>query len=605
MTDRPAVLLVEPDPERRRELSRGLSEMGTEVVPAVDVEEGLRFAEGLGPAVVVAPADLPALEDGELLARFAGGGVQTLLLFGEPRVAEAELPQEVLLVPAEGLTTPGLLRKLRLVLLGREVGVEPDAGMESLIGDLSLTPPLELVRSLGRVRFTGRVVVEGGELSLEKGAVVAAQAGAVRGVKAFCRLGRRVDGVFRVWPESMVAGGSIDEPLEELIIRAVEDASQGEFPHSRTRVAVRMGPRFFSADFTDRQQEILTRVHDHEATVGELLDAFPETDGRILDDLWILREEGVLAFQAPSSRVRIVTDSTSDLPTDVRRRLGIEVVPLSVRFGDTRYVDGVTVKPKRFYELLESDAPHPSTEPPSVADFGRAYHDLATEQDVVSIHISSELSETFAHAREAAARELERLPGQRPGGEPVTLEVVDSRVTSLSLGLLVVFAARMALRGLSARELADRIPGLSERLHTLFVVDTLEYLAKGGRIGKARAFIGGMLGIKPILSFDDGQVGPIDRVRGGRAAHPRILEHLRERLSGERPLICGIAHAKAPVWADRLRRLVEDAFEVDEMILTEIGPVVGTHGGPGTVGVVAFEPTEEERELLAPIEAER
>lgn len=604
MTERPTVLLVDPHTERRRELGRGLSGKGYEVVPAVDVAEGLRFAEGLGPAVIVVPADLPELEQGDLLARFArGDAVQTLVLLGRPRIEEAELPQEVLLLDTDGLTTPGLLRKLRLVLLGREIGVEPDIRMESLIGDLSLTPPLELVRTLGRARFTGRVVLEGGEISLDQGRVVGAQAGAARRVKAFCRLARRVDGVFRVWPEPMVAGGSIDASLDELIIQAVEDVSLGELPHRRTRVVVQMGPTFFSANFSDRQQEILTLAHDHEATVGELLDHFPETDGKVLEDVLILREEGVLSFQEAPARVHIVTDSTSDLPTDVRRRLGVEVVPLSVLFGDTRYVDGVTIRPRRFYELLESDeAPHPSTEPPSVADFGRAYRQIGAEQDVVSIHISSELSETFAHAREAAERESSRSTARRPASEPMTLEVIDSRVTSLSLGILVIFAARMALRGMSAQELASRLPGLAERLHTLFVVDTLEYLAKGGRIGKARAFIGGVLGIKPILSFEDGQVAAIDRVRGGRAAHPRILEHLSERFTGERPLICGIAHAKAPVWADRLRRLVEDRFPVAEMILTEIGPVVGTHGGPGTVGVVAFEPTDEERELLAPVE---
>lgn len=605
MSDRPVVLLVEPETERRRELSLGLAEMGYELIPAMDVAEGLRFAEGLGPAVVVVPADLPELEDRELLNRFTGGGrIQTLLLLGRPRVDEAELPQEVLLVSSEGLTTPGLLRKLRLVLLGREIGVEPDAGMESLIGDLSLTPPLELVRTLGRVRFTGRVVFEGGELSVNKGEVVDARTESARGVKGFCRFGRRVDGVFRVWPEPVVTGGTLDASLDDLIIRAVEDASSGEFPHPNTRVSVQMGPTFFSANFTDRQQEILTLAHEREATVGELLDRFPETDGRILDDLLILKEEGVLSFEKLTSHVRIVTDSTSDLPHDVRRRLGIEVVPLSVFFGDTRYVDGVTVRPRRFYELLESDEPHPSTQPPDVADFGRTYQSLAAEHDVVSIHISSELSQTFAHARDAAGQVLSQLPAQRPSGEPVRLEVIDSRLTSLSLGMLVVFAARMALRGMGAEELTQRLPGLSERLYTLFVVDTLEYLAKGGRIGKAQAFIGGMLGIKPILSFEDGEVGAIDRVRGGRAAHPRILEHLKERFSGDRPLLCGIAHAKAPVWADRLRRLIEDELPVEEMILTEIGPVVGTHGGPGTVGVVAFEPTDEERELLAPVDAE-
>jgi DegV family protein with EDD domain len=601
---RPAVLIVEPDSERRHELSRGLAELGYEVVPAMDVAEGLRFAEGLGPSVIIASAEQPELAELGLLERFAGSrGLQTLVLLGRPPVEEAELPQEVLLLPAEGQASASLVRRLRLVLLGREIGVEADTRLESLVGDLSLTPPLELVRSLARAEFTGRVVVDDGEISFERGRVVGATAGRVRGVKAFCRLGRRLDGVFRVWPEPVVAAGGIELPVADLVILAVEDASVGEVPHPRTRVEVHVGPRFFSLAFSERQQELLTLAQDV-GTVGDLFDAFPETDGELLEDLRILEEEEVLVLSPPEAAVQVVTDSTADLPADLVRRLGIEVVPLSVSFGDTRYVDGVTLRPQRFYELLEAGEHHPATQPPDVADFAAVYRRVVPGRDVVSIHISGKLSQTLAHAETAAAEELARLPERRKNGEPVTLEVVDSGRTSFALGMLVVFAARMAERGLEARQIAARLPEMAERLHTLFVVDTLEYLARGGRIGKARAFFGGMLRIKPILSFDEGQVGPIDRVRGGRAAHPKILELLRGRLDGSRPLVVGIAHAKAPVWADRLRRLVEEAFEVREMILTEIGPVVGTHGGPGTVGVVAFQPTDEELELLAPLTAE-
>ena len=217
---RPAVLIVEPAPERRHELSRGLAQLGYEVVPAIDVAEGLRFAEGLGPSVIIASAEQPELLEPGLVERFAGSrGLQTLVLLGRPPVEEAELPQEVLLLPAEGQATAALVRRLRLVLLGREIGVEPDTRLESLVGDLSLTPPLELVRSLARAEFTGRVVVDDGEISFERGRVVGATAGRVRGVKAFCRLGRRLDGVFRVWPEPVVAAGGIEVPVNRYLLQ--------------------------------------------------------------------------------------------------------------------------------------------------------------------------------------------------------------------------------------------------------------------------------------------------------------------------------------------------------------------------------------------------
>ncbi len=171
----------------------------------------------------------------------------------------------------------------------------------------------------------------------------------------------------------------------------------------------------------------------------------------------------------------------------------------------------------------------------------------------------------------------------------------------MGLGLQVLFAARMVRRGLDLDEIRRRIEGLGDRIHVLFVVDTLEFLQRGGRIGKARAWIGSLLGIKPILGVQDGGVVPVDKVRGGRRAHPRIAELLAGRVDPSRPLFMAVAHSRAPVWADRLRQLLEERFEVAEMLMTDIGPVVGTHAGPGCVGCVAFEPTDEELELFGPL----
>jgi len=132
------------------------------------------------------------------------------------------------------------------------------------------------------------------------------------------------------------------------------------------------------------------------------------------------------------------------------------------------------------------------------------------------------------------------------------------------------------------------------------VVDTLEYLARGGRIGKARAMFGNILGIKPILSVVEGEIVPVDRVRGGRAAHPKLIELFRQRIDPKRPVVVTVAHAKAPVWADRLRGLVEKSFQVREILTAEMGPVVAANAGPGTVGAAVFQPTEEEMELIGP-----
>jgi DegV family protein with EDD domain len=236
--------------------------------------------------------------------------------------------------------------------------------------------------------------------------------------------------------------------------------------------------------------------------------------------------------------------------------------------------------------MLATNKAHPKSSPPPPSDFAERYREwLAQGHEVVSLHISGKLSKTFEHAS-AAANEVD--------GAGNLLSVVDTGQVSAALGMLALFAARMAARNETAAVIRERLQDMAPRIHTLFVVDTLEFLAKGGRIGKARALVGGLLGIKPILGMVDGEVAPVDRVRGGRAAHPRILELLHKRVDRSRPVVAGISHANAPVWADRLRALVRDQFDVAELIQTEVGPVVGANVGPGVVGVCMFQPREEE-----------
>jgi fatty acid-binding protein DegV len=333
-----------------------------------------------------------------------------------------------------------------------------------------------------------------------------------------------------------------------------------------------------------------------------------------------LAGRGVLSLAEPEGRCYVVTDSSADLPVEVARAHGIYVVPLSVTFGKQRFLDGVDLRPKRFYDMLTEGADHPFTAPPDAADFERQYRELLGRRDVVSVHLSGKLSQTVVHDREgagaakgsaaaggvaideAAAGAAAGAGGGGAGDGRHELRIVDSGLVSLALGTLAVFAARLAARGRSAAEVEARLDDLKERMDVLFVVDTLEFLRRGGRIGAARAWIGKLLDIKPILGVAGGEVVPVDRARGGRAAHPRILELMAERTDASRPLLAGIAHARAPVWADRLRKLVEERFEVAELTVAEMGPTVGAHAGPGTVGVAWLQPTDEELKLVAPLD---
>lgn len=599
---RPAVMIVDPDDGRRKQLAAGLARFAYEVVPVAGAEQARLFAAGIGPAVIVARREVPGFGDAAVLPelRQATGAEPLLLILGADERAAEDLPQEVLFLGVAGLEPGEIVRRIRLVLVGREVGVNPDSQLRSLVGDLSLTPVLEIVRAIGRAHGSGRMLLDRAEIVFERGEVVAAKDGKARGVKAFCRVGRRAQGPFRIVLGRPAVEREIDLDSKSLIIQAIED-HVSDPPNPRSRVEVNLGPAFFGVQFTPFQQRVLTEVKG-ESTVGELLDRLPATDGEILRELAGLEASGAVELREPDARVWVVTDSTADLGPPLAREHGIRVVPLMVRFGDRIFRDGVDISPRQFYELLASDPAHPVSSPPTPGEFRQLYADLAVRRDVVSLHLSSALSETFSHATSGLAGAARELAERRGGEEPPLVEIVDTRQVSLGLGLLALFAARLAHRGWGAREIAAQVQAMSERVEVLFVVDTLEFLARGGRIGKARAWIGGLLGIKPILGVADGVVVPVDQVRGGRRAHPRMIELFAERVDVRRPVIAAVAHANAPVWADRIKDLLESRLTVRECLVGEMGPVVGTHAGPGTVGAAIYQPLSEELELLRPLD---
>lgn len=608
---RPTLLVIDPDAARRHALAVTLAGQGYEAVPALGAEEGLRFAAAVGPAVVVVPAALAAEGDGSLLAALRGGdaGARTLLLLGESAEEAEELSEEILFLSTAGLGLEELLARVRLVLVGREIGVAPNPELTALVGSFEQLSPLELVRALAQFEGPSRVELGDGELGMAGGRVVRAEVAGARGSKAFCRLARRRSGPYRVRLEPVeVAPGDpagIDRELAPLVIEALEEMVPGA-PADRLRVR-RAGALPARPD--DLARELLSLVDvaaaEGEAiTVGGVLDRLPHRhDGEIHRSLLALAAERCLELAEPGGRVRVVTDSTADLPGEVARRHGIEVVPLRVRFGDQELRDGIEIDPRRFYELLAGrKGVHPTTSPPPVEDFLATYRALAGGSDLVSIHLSGGMSKTLAAAEEALAAGAAELAVARGDGSRPHLAACDSRSVSVGLGLQALFAARLAARGAGVGEIVERVGSMRERIHVLFVVDTLEYLARGGRIGRARALVGGLLGIKPILGVVDGEVAAVERVRGGRRAHPRMLELFEQRIDRARPVIAAVAHANAPMWADRLRALLESALDVRELLVAEIGPVVGTHAGPGTVGAALFQPADEaELARLAPL----
>ncbi|BFT73160.1 DegV family protein [Paenibacillus sp. P36] len=277
------------------------------------------------------------------------------------------------------------------------------------------------------------------------------------------------------------------------------------------------------------------------------------------------------------THIRIVTDSTADIPLALRQELNIEMVPLKIHFGDEQFLDAVTLRSEEFYPKLTSSPHFPRTSQPSPAEFLDLYQSLLEEPntEIISIHLSSALSGTYQSALLASTM-LEESAGK--------VHVVDSRSASYGIGALVVAAAKAAQAGQSAAEIIELVQTIRENFYIYFLVDTLEFLQKGGRIGKASALFGSLLNIKPILSIDgEGEVAATDKVRGQKKAIARILELLAADVPNRRIPSLHIAHANNLEGAELLREVITQQFEVQHVDYITLGPVIGAHAGPGTI----------------------
>lgn len=282
--------------------------------------------------------------------------------------------------------------------------------------------------------------------------------------------------------------------------------------------------------------------------------------------------------------VHIVTDSTADIPPGLAEAEGLNIttVPLNLHFGSETFRDKVDISHEEFMRRLTSSKVFPTTSQPSVGAFEEAYRPLVADgAPVVSIHISSHLSGTYQSATLAAASLAEQ--GAR-------IEVIDSLNASLGSGLMALTAARMARDGADMDAIVARVRAMIPRLHLIFTLDTLEYLQRGGRVGRAQAFLGALLNIKPILRLDSGQVAPVRRER----TRGRALEALvNAAASLKRVEMLGVIHsstaAEAEAFARRLADAVTPTMSPDDIIITTFGPVVGAHIGPGGIGFIAYD----------------
>jgi DegV family protein with EDD domain len=273
-------------------------------------------------------------------------------------------------------------------------------------------------------------------------------------------------------------------------------------------------------------------------------------------------------------RVIVVTDSCATVPEHLVQELDIRVVPILLHVDGRTYRDGMDLSPAEFYDMLRSSKHIPHTSAPSLGDFLRIFATAAREADgIVAIHLLSELS---------AVHNMAVLASRMVDGAPI--RVVDSRSVTMAQGFVVLEAARAAAAGASLEAVVARAEEMTTRVKFFAVLDTLEYLHRGGRIGGAAALAASALQVKPILHVVDGQVQPLAKPRTRRKAVRAMLEAMAEQV-GDRPVHAAVMQAAAVEEAEELRKQIEERFDCLELYVTEFTPVMGAHAGPGLLGL--------------------
>lgn len=271
--------------------------------------------------------------------------------------------------------------------------------------------------------------------------------------------------------------------------------------------------------------------------------------------------------------IRIVTDSTSDLPADLARELGITVVPAYVHFGDEIYRDRVDISEDDFYKRLLRDPVHPHTEPPSPQDFAGVYKSLSGDAEgIVSIHISSKLSATCNSATR----------GKELSGTKVPIQVVDSQLVTMGLGLLAVTAASCVRSGTTLAQVVEKVKATIPGIRMLGLLETLKYLAKGGRMGKAQALLGSMLGVKPMLTMKAGELEASGRVTTRGQGFEKLTAFVRGTPDIED---LAVVYSTEIAEAEALIAHIVHGLSGERIRLVRLGPVLGVHGGPGILFV--------------------
>ncbi|WP_431811443.1 DegV family protein [Lysinibacillus sp. FW12] len=276
--------------------------------------------------------------------------------------------------------------------------------------------------------------------------------------------------------------------------------------------------------------------------------------------------------------MKIFTDSGCDLPKSYYEEHDVVLLPLRVQLNNKEYQDVISIDSKEIYDAIRQGA-QPKTSQVSPELFLKHFEELAkNDEEGIYIAFSSELSGTYSTAQMIRNQVLEQYPSLK-------LVIIDSKCASLGHGLVVEEAVRLRNMGVSLEDMANKIGSIAPQMEHLFTVEDLDYLAKGGRVSKASAFLGGLLSIKPILNVEDGKLVPIEKSRGRKKALNRMLDLMQERGGTFTNKIIGISHSDDAAFANEVKASIQERFSPQAVQITMIGSAIGSHVGPGTIAI--------------------
>lgn len=272
-----------------------------------------------------------------------------------------------------------------------------------------------------------------------------------------------------------------------------------------------------------------------------------------------------------SMKVKVITDSTSDITAELTKAFGITVIPVYVRFGDKVYKDGVDIRSDDFFQKLISSTTHPSTSQPTPDDFAKAYSECSKEATgIISIHISSKISGTYNSA----------LVAKEMLGDICPIEIVDSKFNSAGLALVVIAAARLAQQGHNMEDTLEEAHRAIKQVRMFGVFDTMKYMARSGRVSRAVAAAANILDVKPLLTFRDGEIVRAGLVRTALRGMDKLYQFVKNR---ENIQELAIVHSVVPEQANELKRRLGNLFPEDKILILQLGAALGAHGGPGVL----------------------